>query len=102
MKESIRTVTHIVRTIVVVFPYLCFGTKSFSMSNTERHLAVLLRSLDRCKLEQFEGSRHIGMSGRKVLVIWTNDTWTVKCPDGCKGSTFSDLESVQNLLETYV
>jgi hypothetical protein len=43
IKDSVQTGTHIVRTVATVFPYLCFGTKSFSLSNTERHLAVLLR-----------------------------------------------------------
>jgi hypothetical protein len=68
---------------------------------------VLLRCPKRCKLEQFEGSRHRGRSGRKVLVVWTDDAWTVQCPDEisrhpdeCKGFYFSDLESEQNLLKT--
>jgi hypothetical protein len=91
--------THIVRTVVAVFPYLCFGTKSFSLSNTERRPTVLLRRLDGCNQEKFEGSRHKGRSGQKVLVVRTNDAWTVEHPDGCKGSDFSNLESVQNLLE---
>jgi hypothetical protein len=41
--------------------------------------------------------------------VRTDDAWTVECPDGiscrpdgCKGSDFFDLESVQNLLETYL
>jgi len=109
MKESVRTGPHIVRTVAAVFPYLCFGKKSFNLSNTKRYPAVLLRRPDRCKLEQFEGSRHRGRSGWKVLVIWTDDAWTVErpngisyLPDGCKGSEISDLEFVQNLLETYI
>jgi len=67
---------------------------------------MLLRCSDRCKLEQFKGSRHRGRSRRKVLVIQTDDAWTVERlegislrSDGCKGFDFSDLESVQNLLE---
>jgi hypothetical protein len=79
---------------------------------------VLLKRLDGCKLEQFEASRHRGRSGRKVLVVRTDDAWTAKrpddlsrrpggcCltderpngiprrPDGFKGSNFFDLESV--------
>jgi hypothetical protein len=67
---------------------------------------VLLRSPDGCKLEQFEGSRHRGRSRWKVLVVRTDNALTVerpdgisRHPDGCKGSDFSYLESVQNLLE---
>jgi hypothetical protein len=67
---------------------------------------VLLRRPDGCNLEQFEASRHRGRSGQKVLVVQTDDAWTVDRPngisrrlDGCKGSDFSDLESKQNLLE---
>jgi hypothetical protein len=68
---------------------------------------VLLRRPDGCNLEQFEASRHKGRSGQKVLVIQTDDTLIVECPDkilhrpdGCKGSNCSYLESMQNLLET--
>jgi hypothetical protein len=99
MKESVRTGTYIIRTIAVVFPYLCFGKKSHSWSNNEWHLDVLLICPDRCNLEQFEASRHRGRSGPKALVVRTDDAWTVERPDGCKGSDFSDLESGQNLLE---
>jgi len=87
---------HIVWTVAVVFPYLCFGMKSFSLSNTERYPAVLLRHPDGCNLEYFEASRHRGRSGQKVLVVWTDDAWIVErpdgisCrPDGCKGYDFS-------------
>jgi hypothetical protein len=95
-----------IRTVVAVFPYLCFGTKSFSLSNTERRPAMLLRHPDWCNLEQFEASRHRGRSGWKVLIVRTDDALTVKRldkilhrPDGCKGSDCSYLESVQSLLE---
>jgi hypothetical protein len=105
IKDNVSTGTHIVQTVAVVFLYLCFGTKSFSLSNTERHPVALLRRMDECKLEQFGGSRLRGRSGWKVLVVRMDDAWTVerldgilRCPDGCKGSDFSDLESVQNLL----
>jgi len=67
---------------------------------------VLLRRQEGCTLEQFKGSRQRGRSGRKVVVIRTDDAWTVECsdgischPDGCKGFDLSDLESVQNLLK---
>lgn len=60
---------------------------------------MLLRRLDGCKLEQFEGFRHRGRSGQKVLVVRTDDAWTVKHPNGishrqdeCNGSDFSDLK----------
>jgi hypothetical protein len=84
-----------------------FGKKSFNLLNIERRPNVLLRSLDEYKPEQFKGSRHRGRFGRKVLVVWMDDAWTIErpdgislCPDGCKGPNFSDLESRQNLLET--
>jgi hypothetical protein len=73
MDERIRTRFHIVRTVAVVFPYMCFGKKSHSWSNTEWRPDMLLKRPDRCKLEQFEASQHIGRSGRKVLVIRTDD-----------------------------
>jgi hypothetical protein len=70
---------------------------------------VLLRHPNGCKLEQFEGSRHRERSRQKVLVVRTDDAWTVERPNGisrrpdrCKESELSDLESVQNLLETYL
>jgi hypothetical protein len=58
--ERVRTGIHVVQTIVVIFPYLCFGRKSHSWSNTEWRLDMLLKRLDGCKLEQFEASRHRG------------------------------------------
>jgi hypothetical protein len=68
---------------------------------------VLLRRPNGCNLNQFEASRHRGRFGRKVIVVWMDDALTVEhpdrisCrPDKCKGSDFSNLESVQNLLET--
>jgi hypothetical protein len=49
-------------------------------------------------MEQFEASQHRGRSGRKVLVIWMDDAWTIERPKGishrphgCKGSDFIDL-----------
>jgi len=67
---------------------------------------LLLRRPDGCNQEQFKGSRHRGRSGRKVLVVRTDNAWTVERPDrisrrpnGCKGSDFSDLESMHNLLK---
>jgi len=101
--------THIIRTVVAVFPYLYFLAKFFFLPNTERHPAVLLKRSNGCKLEQFEASQHRGRSERKVLVIRTIDASTAerpdeisRCPDGCNGFDFSDLESVQNLLETFL
>jgi len=101
IKDSVWTGTHIVRTVAAFFPYLCFRMKSFSLSNSQRRPAVLLRCLSGCNLEQFEGSR------RKVLVVRTDDALTTELPDrisrrldGCKGSDYFYLESVQNLLET--
>jgi hypothetical protein len=39
---------------------------------------MLLRGSDGGKLEQFEASRHRGRSGQKVLVVRTDDAWTVE------------------------
>jgi hypothetical protein len=78
MNERVWTGFHIVRTVVVNFPYLCFGKKSRSWSNTECHSDVLLKRPDGCKLEQFEAFRQRGRSERKVLVVRTEDaldTW---------------------------
>jgi hypothetical protein len=59
---------------------------------------VLLKRSDGCELEQFDASRHRGRSGLKVLVVQTNDAWTVerpngktRHPDGCNGTEFNCL-----------
>jgi hypothetical protein len=68
-------------TVAAIFPYLCFGKKSHSWSNTECRLDVLLKRPD----EKFSSS------GRMML-------WTVGRPGGischlncCKGFNFSGL-----------
>jgi hypothetical protein len=66
IKDSVWMGTHIVRAVAIVFPYLCFGTKSFSLLNTERRPAVLLRHPDGYNQEQFEASRHMS-SGWMML-----------------------------------
>jgi len=99
IKDSVRTGTYIIWTVVAVFPYLCFGKKSFDLLNTERRPAMLLRRPNGCNLEQFEASRHKGRFGQKVLIIRMDDGLTVERPDGCKGFDFSNFESMQNLLE---
>jgi len=67
---------------------------------------VLLRRPDGCKLEQFEASQHRGRSGRKVLIVQTDNAWKVErldgisCRlDGCKGTELTSLNSAQSLLE---
>jgi hypothetical protein len=103
MDDHIQTGIHVVWTVAAIFPYLCYGKKSHSWSNTECRPDMLLKRLNRCKLEQFEASDteegpdgKFSSSGRMML-------WTVGRPDsmshrpnGYKGSDFSDL---QNLLE---
>jgi hypothetical protein len=61
---------------------------------------VLLSRLDECNQEQFEVSGHRGTSGRKVLVVWTDDALTYECLDGisrrlngCKGTELHYFES---------
>jgi len=56
MDEHIRMGFHIVWTVTSNFPYLGFGKKSSSWSNTEWGPDVLLKCPDGCKLEQFEAS----------------------------------------------
>jgi hypothetical protein len=126
MDERVRKGIHIVRMVSAIFSYPCFGKKSHSWSNTECRPDVLLKRPNECKLKQFEASQHRGRSGRKILVIRMDDALTVESldgisrrsngccltderqdgiprrSDGCKGSDFFDLESVQNLLETYL
>jgi hypothetical protein len=104
MKESIWMGTHIIWTVVAIFPYLCFEKKSHSWPNTERRPDMLKRP-DWCNLEQFEASRHRERSGRKVLVVRTDDAWTVEhsdgitCrPDGFKGTELTALNFAQSLL----
>jgi hypothetical protein len=82
-------------TVAAIFPYLCFGKKSYSCSNTECRSDVLLKGSDGCKLEQFKASWHRGRSGRKVLVVRTNDaldSWAsgrfITSSEGLKGIQF--------------
>jgi hypothetical protein len=73
MDECVQTGIHIVQTVTAIFPYLCFERKSHRWLNTECRSNVLLKRPDGYKLEQFEASRHRGRSGRKVLVVQTDD-----------------------------
>jgi hypothetical protein len=98
MDERVWMGIHIVQMVAAIFSYLCFGRKSHSWSNIECRPDVLLKRPDGCKLEQFEASWHRGRSGRKVLVVWTDDAVNSghpdsisRRPDGCKESNFSDL-----------
>jgi hypothetical protein len=98
MDERVRTGIHVVRMIAAIFPYLCFGEKSRSWSNTECRPDVLLKRRDGCKLEQFKASQHRGRSGRKVLVVLTEnalDSWASegmsRRPDDWQGTEFFDL-----------
>jgi hypothetical protein len=65
-----------------VFPHLCFGKEFHSWLNTEWRPDMLLKRPDGCKMEQFEASQHRGRSRRKVLIVQTDDAWTVECPSG--------------------
>jgi len=56
MDEHVQTGIRIVQMVAVIFPYLCFGKKSHSWSNTEWRPDLLLKRPDGCKLEQFEAS----------------------------------------------
>jgi hypothetical protein len=92
--------SHVVRMVAAVFPYQCFGKKSFNLSNTERRSDVFLRRPDECNREQFEASRHRGTSRRKDLVVRTDDALTdersnrIPCRlDGCKGTELHCFES---------
>jgi hypothetical protein len=98
MDERVWMGIHIVQAVANVFPYLCFGKKSHSRSNTKWSPDVLLKRPDGCKLEQFElldtedGPNEKFLSSKRMML------WTVGCPDcisrrpgGFKGSDFSDL-----------
>jgi hypothetical protein len=41
------------------------------------------------------------MSGRKVLVDRTDDALTDECPDGCKETKLTVLNSAQSLLKAH-
>jgi hypothetical protein len=69
----------LVRMVTAVFPYLCFGKKSFDLSNIERHPDVLLIRPDGCNGEQFEASGHKRASRQKVLVVRKESS---RHPDG--------------------
>jgi hypothetical protein len=107
MDERVWTGFHVIRPVAATFPYLCLERNPEAWSNTESCLEELLNRLDGCKLEQFEASRHRGRFGRKStsserLMHWTAghlDDMTRRL-DGWQGTKFSDLQTVQNLLET--
>jgi hypothetical protein len=63
---------YVVRTVAVVFPYLCLEMKSFYLSNTERRQNVLLRRLNGCNLEPFKASGYRWESGQKDLIVQTD------------------------------
>jgi len=62
LDKCVWTGIHIIRTVAIIFPYLCFGKKSHSWSNIEWCPNVLLKRLEGCKLEQFEAFRYRGRS----------------------------------------
>jgi hypothetical protein len=70
-----RRNNQVVWTVAAVFPYLSLERKSFYLSNTERHLDMLLRHSNGCNLEQFEAFGHRWESRRKVLVVRTDVAW---------------------------
>jgi len=73
MDERVRMGIHIIRMVAAIFPYMCFGKKSHSLSNTKCHPDVLLKRPNGYKLEQFEASRHRGRSEQKVHIFQTDD-----------------------------
>jgi hypothetical protein len=70
---------------------MCFGKKSFCLSNTEGCLDVLLKCPDGCNLEQFEASGHRLGFGRKVLIVRMD----------ARDLNFTVLISTQSLHEAY-
>jgi hypothetical protein len=117
--------SHVVRTVPAVFPYLCFGKKSFYLSNTERRpnsIAMSSKQMhlnagffsnseeqpcdlplhsDECNLEQFKASRHWWAFGRKVLVVWTDDAWQMSVRTNARDLNFTVLNSAQSFLEVH-
>jgi hypothetical protein len=93
MDECVRTGIHIVRTVAAIFPYLCFGKKSHSWSNTECRPDVLLKSHSSSKLLDTEEGQDgkFSSSGRMMLWIVGLPDGISRRPDDCKGSDLSDL-----------
>jgi hypothetical protein len=51
---------YVFRTVVAIFPYLCFGKKFIYLSNTKGRLAMLLRRPDGCNLDgKFSSSKRM-------------------------------------------
>jgi hypothetical protein len=73
MDERVWTGIHNVQTVAAIFPYLCFGEKSRTCSNTECRPDVLLKRPKRCSsnlLDTEEGpDGKFSSSGWKML--WT-------------------------------
>jgi hypothetical protein len=71
-------------------------------SNTEGRPDRLLKRPDKCKLEQFKASQNRGSSGRESTSSGRLVLWTAERPDDWQGTEFSDLQTVQNLLEAFL
>jgi len=78
---------------------------SFGRLQLSSHICVLERNLSTCRT--LKSVRQCCWDVWTVLVFQMNDAWIVerpngisRCPNRCKGSDFSNLESGQNLLET--
>jgi hypothetical protein len=106
MDERVWTGINVVRTVAAIFPYMCLERNSEAWSNIESRPDVLLKRSDGCKLEQFEASRHRGMSrwestSSGCMMLWTDGRpqGMTRCLDGWQGTKFSALQTVQNLME---
>jgi hypothetical protein len=126
MDERVRTGYHVVRTVATIFPYLCLEKKSWSLiehwessgraaETSGRMQAGVVWSFSTQRKVRTEihvvrtdyafvwcaSGRYVTSSGR--LMHWTagRPNGMTRRPDGWQGTEFSDLQSVQNLLEHF-
>jgi len=76
MDEFVLMGIHIVWMVVAIFPYLCFGKKSHSWSNTKCRPGTDASWNSLKLLDTEEGS------DRKLSSFGMMTLWTIGCPDG--------------------
>jgi hypothetical protein len=108
MDERVQMRIHIVRTVAAVFPYLCFGKKSIASWTLSGARTCCWKVLTNASwvVQSFSIERKVRTESSRRSDRWCLDSWASdgisRRSDGCKGSDFFDLESVQNLLQTYL
>jgi hypothetical protein len=74
MDERVRTDIHVVRTVAAIFPYLCFGKKSWSLIEHWESSGRVAESSGRMQVRAVQSfSTQRGRSGWGIHVVRTDD-----------------------------